>query len=667
MRADAFGFFWQDVPAERGKNATARVMPEIPATGWTAPREFPRLTDAPYLSIDVETKELDFDHGPGWARGKGHIVGVSIGSEGRNWYFPVRHEVCANENLDPAHVFPWLREVFSNPLQPKIGANLLYDVGWLSEEGINVAGQLYDVQFAEALLEETARTSLDELGRKYLGEGKETNLLYQWCADYYGGKVGGEQRSNIWRAPPSLVGHYAEGDVDLPARILPLQWARLSFEGLLPLFHTECDLIPLLIAMRRAGACVDTGRAEEVKARLGDAGEVVQQRIRNLASMDVNVNAPESIKRAFESCGIPVPLTAKGNPTFTKETLGRVEHPLAEAILEKRKIAKVADTFVDSYILKAHVNGRVFCQFHPLRGDDGGTRSGRFASSDPNLQNVPSRDEELAPLVRGLFIPDPGHVRWIRYDYSQIEYRFLAHFAQGDGADALRQRYCEDPETDYHVFTQQLVEHRTGQRISRKPIKNINFGLIYGMGIAKLTRSLGLEEKAGRELFDAYHEAAPFAKATMDHYANQALSHGYVTTILGRRSRFDLWEPDDRDGGRFRRGGRGEGKSPPLPYAAALGAYGRIKRAMSYKALNRVLQGSAADLMKVAMLKCWREGVFSVTGVPRLTVHDELDFSDPGNCDEAFAYIKHVMETVLPLRIPVLAELEAGPSWGTVA
>lgn len=662
MRADSIGFFWQDLPAAKGKNATARIMPEIPVTGWTAPKEFPRLGDAPCLTIDVETKELDFDHGPGWGRGKGHIVGVSVGAEGHNWYFPVRHEVNQSENMDPATVFPWLREVLGNPQQPKIGANLLYDVGWLQEEGVFVEGSLYDVQFAEALLEESARTSLDELGRKYLGEGKETNLLYQWCADYYGGKVNGSQRSNIWRAPPSLVGPYAEGDVDLPAKLLPLQWARLDYEGLLPLFQMECELIPLLIAMRRAGATVDLGRADEVQASLQAEVLAIRKRIRDSVGFDVNVNAPDSLRKAFERCGVPVPLTAKGNPTFTKETLNNIEHPLADLVLEERKIEKVSSTFIRSYILESQVNGKIHCQFHPLRGDDGGTRSGRFASSDPNLQNVPSRDEFLAPLVRGLFIPDPGHFQWRRYDYSQIEYRFLAHFAKGDGSDALRHKYNQDPTTDYHVHTQALVESRTGQKIARKPIKNINFGLIYGMGIGKLTRSLGLAEKDGKELFQAYHEAAPFAKATMEHYSTLALNYGYVQTILGRRGRFDLWEPDDR--GKPQRNAE---RQPALPYTAALQRYGRVKRAMSHKALNRVLQGSAADLMKAAMLRCWKDGVFHVTGVPRLTVHDELDFSDPGGCEDAFAYIKHVLETVLPLQIPVLAELEVGPSWGTVA
>lgn len=658
MRTDAIGLFWEDLPAVKGQRAVNRIMPAIPDTGWKAPA-FPRLSDAPYISIDVETKDPELlTHGPGWARGKGHLVGISVAVPGRAWYFPMRHEVCADQNLDPDHVLSWARDTLCNPSQPKLGANLLYDVGWLSEENVHVRGKLYDVQFAEALLDETARTNLDELGVKYLGTGKETNQLYQWSADYYGGSPDGRQRAQIYRCPPCLVGPYAEGDADLPQRIMPLQWELLEREGLANLFDMECRLIPLLIAMRRAGATVDTSRAEQVKAELERKVKELHVEMKSMVGFEVNVDANDNLQRCFRALGVQIPLSTKGKASFTKDTLERVEHPFSDLVLGTRKLKKVAGTFLQSYILDKAVNGRVFCQFHPLRGDSGGTRSGRFASSDPNLQNVPSRDEELAPLVRSCFVPDAGHLQWRRYDYSQIEYRGLAHFAVGKGSDELRAKYVRDPDTDYHVHTQNLVQAYTGKVIARKPIKNINFGLIYGMGIGKLTRSLGLSEREGKELFEAYHEAAPFAKATMERFSGQALAYGYVTTILGRRSRFELWEPDDRHYGERR---------PALPYVAALRAYGDIKRAYSHKALNRVLQGSAADGMKAAMLACWESGVFDVVGVPRLTVHDELDFSDAGGNEEAWEYVKRTLETALPLRVPVIADLEVGPSWGQVA
>jgi DNA polymerase I-like protein with 3'-5' exonuclease and polymerase domains len=665
MRGDSVGFFWQDIPIKSGKRTFNRVMPEIPVTGWKAPREFPNLSSAPYISLDVETKDPELlTHGPGWGRGSGHLVGISVAVPGHSWYFPMRHEVRPEENLDPVHVLQWARDTFGNPKQPKIGANLLYDLGWLEEERVSVRGMAYDVQFAEALLTEEGRTNLEFLGQKYLGQGKETSHLYQWSADFYGGQPTGVQRANIYRCPPSLVGPYAESDAYIPQRVIVEQWRLLARENLLEVFDLESRLIPLLLKMRRVGVRVDVGRAEEVHAALGIKGKELLAKLKQVVGFEVNPNANDSLQKAFRAVGAEIPLTAEGKATFTKDTLPLVEHEVADLVLAFRRIAKVRDTFIDSYLLRKHVNHRLHGQFHPLRGEGGGTRSGRLSASHPNLQNVPSRDDELGPLVRSCFIPDEGHTQWRRYDYSQIEYRNLAHFAVGPGAEELRRTYNADPNTDYHVHTQALVENLTKRKLSRKPVKTINFGLIYGMGESKLTRSLGLQPEAGKQLFDAYHEAAPFAKATMDHFSTKAMSVGFVETILGRRSRFELWEPDERSR-------KGQARSVALPYELAykrytLGQGKRLKRAYGHKALNRVLQGSAADGMKKAMLQLWDSGVLDTVGVPCLTVHDELDFTDAGGNLDAWAYVKKTLETALPLRVPVRVDLEIGPNWGTL-
>ena len=227
----------------------------------------------------------------------------------------------------------------------------------------------------------------------------------------------------------------------------------------------------------------------------------------------MDINSSDSLAKAFDGAGIPYGRTAKGAPSFTKQFLADLNTPITNCINDIRKLAKLRGTFVESYILDSHVNGKVYCQFHPLRGDEGGTRSGRFSSSTPNLQNIPSRDEELAPLIRGLFIPDPGHQQWRKYDYSQIEYRFLIHFAQGPGANDVRRLFNENPDTDYHEMALDLVAPEAGWDIStkelrkhhRKPVKNINFGLIYGMGVDKLSADLGLTRAQGKALFAAYH------------------------------------------------------------------------------------------------------------------------------------------------------------------
>lgn len=636
-------------------------MPPIPDTGWEAPKDFPRLDAAPVISFDTETWDPELlTHGPGWARGKGHIVGVSIAVPERSWYFPVRHTIRPETNMDPELVFRWLKDTLGTKT-PKVGANLLYDVGWLSEEGVVVRGDLFDVQFAEALLDERAEVDLDTLGEKYCGAGKVTEAIYQWCSDFYGGNATGDQRKNLWRAPPCLVGPYAEGDASLPLQVLALQWPILEREGLLDLFHLENGLIPLLVAMRREGVAVDLAGAEKAGEELRKRAAEGQERLRALAGCEVNVNAADSIAKAFDAAGLKYNRTAKGKPSFTKEFLAAVEHPIAKEIMEIRKCEKLRGTFIESYVLDSHINGKVYGQFHPLRGKDGGTRSGRFSSSTPNLQNLPSRDEELAPLVRGVFRPDDGHVLWRKYDYSQIEYRFMIHFCIGQGAEEARALFNANPDTDYHEMALDLVAPAAGWDISRpelrkkhrKPIKNINFGLIYGMGVDKLARGLGLSPKEGKALFAAYHRGVPFAKPTMDAAMEEASATGTVTTILGRKSRFDLWEPANW----------GE-DTIALPYEKAILTYGNVRRAYTHKALNRRLQGSAADLMKMAMWICWKTGVFDATGVPRLTVHDELDFSDPGGRDEAFAEMKHILETAITLRIPVRADLDVGPDWG---
>lgn len=644
----------------------SRTRPPVPDTGWEPPKSFPNLSGERVLSVDVETYDPELtEHGPGWARGKGHLVGISIGcGSGGRWYFPIRHEDEPQYNMDPQQVLSWLRFVLDTPNVPKVGANLLYDVGWLRWEGVNVTGSLWDVQFAEALLTENSDTNLEALSQKYLGEGKDSNQLYDWCSRFYGGAPKSNQRKNIYRAPPRLVGPYAESDADLPLRLMSVMYPLLCAEGLEELFCMENRLIPLLIEMRLRGCPVDTGRAEEVRDVIRQRIITEKQSLKTIAGQELNVNAPESIAKAFSREGIPYTKTAKGNASFTKAFLQTVKHPLAESILEVRRLEKLCGVFIESYILGSNVNGVIHCQFHPLRGTEGGTRSGRFSSSVPNLQNIPIRDPELGPLIRSFFVPfDKNHL-WRKYDYSQIEYRCLVHYAVGAGADEARQLYLTDPKTDYHEMTLALVAPLAGWDIStpeghktwRRPVKNINFGLVYGMGEAKLSGDLGLTRLQGKQLFQAYHRALPFVHQTMSQTQQEASGLGFITTVLGRRSRFDRWESAEWY----------HKKEPPLSLEAALKRYGSIRRAETHKALNRRLQGSAADMMKVAMLKCHEAGIFNYTGYPLITVHDELDYDDNRQADEAFREMKHIMETCLPLRVPVIADCEIGPNWGNL-
>ena len=630
----------------------------MPDTGWKPPTDFPELRNGGALCIDLETYDPELiKNGPGWARGVGHVLGIAIGTNEWERYYPIAHEIGAEDNCDSDRVIEWLKVMLSNPKQAKLGANIGYDIGWLEELGINVAGKTYDVQYAEALLNEDGDVSLERIAQRTLGEGKQGDVVGDWLRSW-SGSTQKDMRKFLYKAPPRLVGPYAEGDVDLPRRVMPYLHADLKAQGLVDLFELECDLIPLLIAMRRKGVSIDIPAAEDAGAQL-EAKEIHHRNIAwELAGTEVNFNSANQMAGAFDELHLPYGYTdhpTKPKPKIDKGVLASIDHPFCHAVNEAKRFNKARKVFIESYLLESHVEGKVYCEFKALRGRDGGTRSGRFASANPNLQNIPSRDPFIGPLIRSCFVPDPEHVMWRRYDFSQIEYRHLAHCARGVGSDRLRQQYNDDPKTDYHVWTQTLIKKMTGLDIGRKATKTVNFGLLYGMSEWTLRESLGLTKDQAKDLFAAYHTALPFVGETMDWYKEDAQRTGVTRTILGRTSRFTKWVPQGKDGKKF----------TPLDYHQALQHYGQyIQRAATHKGLNRRLQGSAADQLKVGMLACWQQGIFDVVGVPRTTVHDELNFSDEGAPESAWDEMKHVMETALPLRVPIIMDAESGPSWG---
>lgn len=663
-RFDNIGLFWEDRPSSRKRGERELgPMPSIPDTGWRTPSFLPDISRAPIIAFDCETFDPELtESGAGWGRGRGHIVGISCAIPGERWYFPMRHEVQPEMNMNPEEVLRWAKHMLGQPM-PKVGANLIYDVGWLRQEGVKVAGKLYDVQFAEALLNEESKVNLEALGHKYTGAGKATDILKDWCMNYYGTGVK-TWRKDIYRAPVSLVGHYGEVDASLPLEVLQRQWPLLEAEGQLDLFELECSLINLLVDMRFAGVRVDVNHADRLRDTLQGRANEIQAKIDAIAGFSVNINAADSLARAFDGLGLSYPRTAAtaakpdGSPSFVKEFLAHHPHEFPQLVTEVRGLLKLKGTFVEGYLLNKNVNGQVYGSFNPLSGTEGGAKTGRFASADPNLQNIPTRTAE-GKLIREAFIPDEGHLEWWKFDYSQIEYRILAHYAVGEGADQIRQMYINDPRTDYHASTAALIEKVTGVKLSRSHTKNINFGLAYGMGLAKLAKDLGVSMKEAQELSEAYHRGVPFARETMKLLSDFAQQYGYNQTILGRRTRFNLWEPASWGV-----------KGKALEYPAALAKYGTdIKRAYLYRTLNYTLQGSSADMMKKAMATCYYSGIFDVTGVPRLTVHDELDFSVTERSPavmEAMREMHHIMQTVIPLRVPVICDLDVGPNWGKV-
>lgn len=658
MKSDEKGLFWQDVKPEKG--GPVREMPKIPKTGWKAPREFPNLASCKTLAIDTETYDPNLlTHGPGWPTNNGHIVGVSVAADPQHaWYFPIRHEVQPEDNMKPKKVLRWLKDILTTPNVTKIGANLLYDLGWLLAEGIKVKGPFVDVLYAEALIDENRfKYDLDSIAKKYLGVGKDTDKLYKWCARYYGGKIDQSQRKNIYRAPPCLAGPYAEKDAAQPFEIYKYQKKLLKKDGLRKLANVEYRLIPLMLGMKARGVRVDIPAAEKARDGLVERERVVAKQIKKMVGFTVNVNASQSLAKAFAKMGLPYPSTEKGNPSFVKTFLEQHSHPIANLVVTQRQVSKARSTFIENYILEKNVNGRLYCDFPQLKGEGGGTVSGRFSSRNPNLQNIPARDPVSKLLIRSCFVPDLGFNLWGRIDLSQIEYRLLAHYAIGKMAKKLRKMYKKDPSTDFHQATTDLIMLVVGLELNRKATKTINFGLVYGMGKSKLQESLGLTRNKTAALMNGYHKSVPFVRSTFDFYMDKAREEGFIETILGRRSRFEQWESASDYG------------APALPYESALRMYGPndLQRAYTHKSLNRLLQGGGADYMKTAMLQLHEDGVFdAMGGPPHITLHDELDFSMNYDHGEALGEVIHVMNNAIKLKVPMLSEVEYGKSWGVM-
>ncbi len=623
---------------------------------WVAPKTLPNLSNCEMISIDLETKDEGLMNGvgPGGVRGAGYILGVAVAVKDASWYFSLNHP--ESDNWDISKFRKWFNSTMGNVRQPKVGANILYDLEWLYSQQMYVEGKCLDVQVAEPLIDENQmRYSLEVLAQKYLPEDmwKQSDLILQVVKDRLGPKIKKAQE-HLWKLPASDVGVYAEYDAISTLAVLEKQMPILEAEGLMQVFDVETRLIPMLLEMRFAGVLIDESKVGATRDALQQQLIEERKNLKNLAGVDINVNLADEIGKAFDRAGITYPRTPKTDkPSFTKPWLLNHESPLAKQINIVRSAEKVIGTFIDGHILGNLHKGRIHCSFHQLRSDDSGTVSGRFSSSNPNLQQMPSRHPVYSKLIRGLFIPEED-CAWWKYDASQIEYRLIVHYAVMSNlpkASEAAQQYIDDPTTDFH----QLVADMIG--IDRKPAKDTNFGLAYNMGKEKLGRSLGLDEQTAEKFFNEYHERVPFMKLLARSVNRVANQRGYIRTILNRRRRFDKWEPPMN---------YGQNRVPALPREEAIEAYGNhIQRAFTYKSMNALIQGSAADDMKKGMVDLYEDGVFDVIGIPSLTVHDELDGSCPKTKEaaEGLLHAKKVLESCLILKVPTIWDLETGPNW----
>jgi DNA polymerase I-like protein with 3'-5' exonuclease and polymerase domains len=534
----------------------------------------------------------------------------------------------------------WIRDVLATPAD-KIMHNAAYDLGWLRATGFEVNGTIYDTMLAAPVLDENRFAySLNSLGFDYLKEIKSEQGLKESASDF-----GVHPKKELWKLPAMHVGEYAEQDAALTLKLWHHFKALMRNDEVESVFKLETDVLPVLVNITLQGINFNRAKCEQKMAEMRRKETEILKYLKSQAGMQVDIWAAQSIAAAFDRLGVQYPKTAAGSPSFTKSFLDTHEHPMSKMILEARELNKTHGTFLEPYLKHSAKDGRVHTHFNQMRNEEGGTVTGRLSASNPNLQQVPARHEIIGPMVRGLFLPEDGDI-WAANDFSSQEPRLLVHYATLlglPGAEKMAQAYRDNPDTDFH----QMVADMAG--IKRKAAKTIGLGLMYGMGKAKLATQLDLPLDEASELIATFHSKVPFLKGTVDAVMKRIehpASGGSIRTLLGRKCRFPLWEPTEW------------GVNKALPREQAVMEYGsRIKRAGTYKGLNRLIQGSAADQTKAGMVALHKAG-FKLL----LQVHDEVALS-VRNIDEARAAAE-IMAKAVTLEVPSRVDVETGPNWG---
>ena len=626
---------------------TLQMAMFTPKSEWIPPESLPDLSSAKTIAIDVETKDPNIkQNGPGWPQGDGEIVGYAVAVEGFKCYVPIKH--LGGGNLDERIVNNWMKKVCESPAD-KIMHNAQYDAGWLRRAGFTINGRIIDTMVIASLLDENRFSySLNALAYDYLSKTKSEKGLTEAAREF-----GVDPKAELWKLPSMYVGPYAEADAELTLELWNCFKALVLKEDLQAVVDLELKVLPLLIDMTWRGVRVDTDRVERTRDYLLKEEKEVYKKIKSLTDVNVEVWAAASLAKAFDSVSLPYPKTEKGAPSFTKAFLAEQSHELPKLILRCRELNKTHGTFINTILKYTTPQGRIHSHINQIRSDDGGTVSGRISMNHPNLQQIPARDPQLGPMIRSLFLPEEGE-KWGSLDFSQQEPRILVHYAHAYGKSQGHEMkgftefvngYINNPDMDFHTMVAEMA------KIPRKQAKTINLGMMYGMGVNKLSDQLDIPVEEAKELVGQYHDRVPFVKLLMNgvmNKLNNRASSGSIRSILGRKCRFDLWEPDTF------------AMNKAMPYKEAVNEYGpttRLKRAYTYKALNRLIQASAADMTKQAMVNIYSEGI-----IPLIQIHDEIAVSFSSN--EQIKKVANIMEEAVKLNVPNKVDIEIGPSWG---
>jgi DNA polymerase I-like protein with 3'-5' exonuclease and polymerase domains len=571
----------------------------------------------------------------------GEIVGFAIAVDGWSGYYPIAHE--GGGNMDRQKVLKWIKEVLETPAT-KIFHNAMYDVCWLKAYGFKINGMIVDTMVMASLIDENRFSfTLNSISFEFLREVKDEKALKEAAQSF-----GLDAKAEMYKLPAMYVGNYAEKDAELTLELFKTLSREIKKQNLENIYQLETELFPCLIEMKFKGVRVDVEKAHKLKQQLNTEEKQLLLEVKKHTGEEVEIWAARSIAKVFDKLALSYELTSKSKlPSFTKNFLSEHPHPTIKLIAKAREINKAHTTFIDT-ILKHQYKGRIHADINPIRSDQGGTVTGRFSYSNPNLQQIPARNKDLGPMIRSLFIPEVNH-KWGCFDYSQQEPRLVVHYAAAtepicfdDSVINIVKKFKNDS-VDFHQTVADMAD------ISRTQAKTINLGLFYGMGKNKLQAELGLSKVDADNLFNKYHENVPFVKDLMNRTSNHAQASGSIGTLLGRKCRFDKWEPNTF------------GMHTPMSYEEAERTYGRgrIKRAFTYKALNKLIQGSAADMTKKAMLDLYKEGI-----IPHIQIHDELDISIESK--EQAKKIIEIMENAVTLSVPNKVDFESGDTWGDI-
>ena len=638
------------------------------------------------VAIDIETYDPNLKtKGLGAIRNDGFICGIAVATDNDLAYFPLRHSDVFIDFKRDEKIWDVLNEkIFQNENITKVFHNAMYDVCWIrAVTGMMIKGRIVDTMIAASVIDENRfRYSLDALSKDYLNEEKYKYDLQQKTLEWSGGTVK-DPMTNMHKLPASIVKEYAKQDVNLTLKLWKLFNKKLDEvlytktedneqKTCRKIFELETKLFLCLVDMKFKGVRIDVAKAITFGRHLKKRRDQILKAIESLTTIRVDIWAAASIKKLLDHLHIKdYKVTPKSKmPQLPKDYLRKHNNKCLRMIAKAREYDKAVNTFVNGLLEYVH-DGRIHADINQIRSDSGGTVTGRFSMSNPNLQQIPAKGY-IGGKMRELFVPEDG-CRWGSFDYSQQEPRIVVHYAIKlglGGTESLKEEFDRD-DADFHQIVADMAN------ISRKQAKTINLGLFYGMGKIKLQKELGLDQKQAKELFNEYHNRVPFVRQLSQELITFAKENKLLFTLHDRFCRFDRWETTNKEWNpeinRFNEVPLYTKEQAQEAFKAEMLEKFKENKidpnymdyferyytpAFTYKALNRLIQGSAADMTKKAMVDLHEKGI-----IPHIQIHDELCFS---TTDHESKIIKDTMEQTIPLEVKNKVDYEFGLNWGTI-